>query len=256
MTIPYADGEAPAPLQPSARGRGLALGGLVLSVALLIPGLMLPVLSVRGTLDPAGVASLAPRLLEQGLSDETVAALRPLLNPLALGFLEAAPGGLRGALVSRLGEQITTQLSAGEPIEVYHQTRSILGAVRHLYAVDSPTAATLILLFSVVVPFAKTALVVWALFLGDLVRRVRVVGFVETIAKWSMADVFAVALFIAWLAAQASPVAPTPDGAAPVVRFAASFGPGFYWFAAYCVVSLAVQQATARWIVGARRQTA
>lgn len=256
MTVPHADGEVPALLHLTARGRALALGGLLLSVAVLIPGLVLPVLSVRGTLDPAGVASLAPRLLEQGLSDETVAALRPLLNPLALGFLEAAPGGLRGALVSRLGDQITTQLSAGEPIEVYHQTRSILGAVRHLYAVDSPMAATLILAFSVVVPFAKTALVVWALCLGDLARRARVVGAVETIAKWSMADVFAVALVIAWLAAHASPVAPTPDGAAPVVRFAASFGPGFYWFTAYCLVSLAVQQATARWIAGARRRTA
>lgn len=254
MTFPRTDGEAPAPLQPSAARRGLALGGLLVSLALLIPGLVLPVLSVRGTLDPGGLASLAPRLLEQGLSDDTVAALRPLLNPLALGFLEAAPGGLRGALIDRLGDQITTQLAGGEPIEVYHQTRSILGAVRHLYAVNSPTAATLILLFSVVVPFVKTALVVWALFLRDLARRVRTVVFVEWIAKWSMADVFAVAVFIAWLAAQASPATPGGGGAAAVVRFEASFGPGFYWFAGYCVVSLAVQQATARWIAGARRR--
>jgi hypothetical protein len=34
-----------------------------------------------------------------------------------------------------------------------------------------------------------------------------------------------------------------------MVTFAATFGPGFYWFAAYCLVSLGVQQATARWIM-------
>lgn len=235
----------------ASRSRWLVLAGLGLSVALLLPGLWLPVLSVRGTLQPDGLAALAPQLLEQGISDEAVASLRPLLNPLALGFLDAAPGGLRQGLLDRLGDQVTAQLAAGPEIEVYHQTRSIVGAVRHLYAVGSPTAATLILLFSVIVPLAKTALVVWALFLRDLPRRMRTLVFVEMIAKWSMADVFAVALFIAYLAAQASPA----GGAGPaVVSFDARFGAGFYWFTAYCLSSLAVQQATARWIMAARRE--
>ena len=54
----------------------------------------------------------------------------------------------------------------------------------------------------------------------------------------------AVALFITYLAAQATQTAPGASSA--IVAFDASFGPGFYWFAAYCVVSLAVQQWTAR----------
>lgn len=228
------------------------LGGLALSIALLLPGLWLPVLTVRGTLQPEGLAALAPQLLEQGISEDTVTSLRPLLNPLALAFLDAAPGGLRQGLLDRLGEQVTTQLAAGPEIEVYHQTRSIIGAVRHLYAVGSPTAATLILLFSVIVPLTKTGLVVWALFLDNVAARMRTLYFVELIAKWSMADVFAVAIFIAYLAAQASPTLPSPGGAPPIVAFAATFGPGFYWFAAYCVSSLAVQQATARWIMAVR----
>ena len=37
-----------------------------------------------------------------------------------------------------------------------------------------------------------------------------------------------------------------PDAAPPLIAFTAHFGPGFYWFAAYCVFSLASQQATAR----------
>jgi uncharacterized paraquat-inducible protein A len=73
--------------------------------------------------------------------------------------------------------------------------------------------------------------------------RRRVLFLVETIAKWSMADVFAVAVMIAYLAAQASQSA---SGTTAIVVFNASFGPGFYWFAAYCLVSLAVQQTSAR----------
>ena len=129
-------------------------------------------------------------------------------------------------------------------MEVFQQTRSIVGSVRRLYEVGSPVPATLILLFSVVVPFIKTALVGWAMFAADETRRRRTLAVVETIGKWAMADVFVVALFITYLAAMASQS--TPGAGAQVVSFTAQFGPGFYWFAAYCVFSLASQQLTAR----------
>jgi hypothetical protein len=127
-----------------------------------------------------------------------------LINPAVAPLLELSPGGLKGALVNRLGTQVAAELKKGQPIEVYHQTRSILGSVRELYRVRSHTAATLILLFSVIVPFAKMSLVSWALFRRDEAGRRRTLTMVEIIAKWSMADVFAVALFITYLAAQAT----------------------------------------------------
>jgi len=226
--------------------RALALAGLAVTVALLVPGLSLTVISVRGTLDPQGVAALAPRLLEEGLSDDVVATLRFMLNPALVPMLESSPGGLKGALVTQLGTQMAQQLASGSEIEVYRQTRSIVGSVRHLYRVGSTTAATLILLFSVVVPFTKALLVMWALFHRGSERRERTLHFVEVIAKWAMADVLAVSLFIAYLAAQASQTPPGAGFVPQAVTFTAEFGPGFYWFAAYCLVSLGVQQATAR----------
>ncbi|MBE0594561.1 MAG: paraquat-inducible protein A [Gemmatimonadales bacterium] len=229
--------------------RRLALAGLLISLALLLPGLLAPVITVRGTLDPQGVATLAPRLLDEGLSDDVVAALRFMLNPALLPMLDASPGGLKGALVTQLGTQMGQQLASGPEIEVYQQTRSIVGSVRHLYKVGSPVAASLILLFSVVVPFTKGILVLWAVWHDDRARRARTLHFVEMIAKWSMADVFAMALFIAYLAARASQTPPGAGFVPQVVTFTATFGPGFYWFAAYCLVSLATQQATARWIM-------
>jgi hypothetical protein len=62
-----------------------------------------------------------------------------------------------------------------------------------------------------------------------------------------MADVFVVALFIAYLAAAASATPPQgPDARPQLIAFSAHFGPGFYWFAAYCLFSLASQQFTSR----------
>ena len=236
-------------LRTLAARRRVALLGLALSIAILLPGLILPVISVRGTLDPDGVARLAPQILDQGISDETVAVLRVMLNPAIVPMLEATPGGIKGALVTQLGGQIGERMAEGPEIEVYYQTRSIVGSVRHLYRVGAATAATLILIFSVIVPFAKATLVMWALYRRNRERRERTLTFVEVIAKWAMADVFAMALLIAYLAASASQTPPGEGFVPQMVTFTATFGPGFYWFAAYCLVSLGVQQATARWIM-------
>ena len=228
--------------------RQLAAALLIVSMALLVPGVLLPALTIRGTLTREGIAHTAPLMLERGLNDETIAVLQSMMNPAVLAFIGATGGDLRTTIIERVGPQITASLqaNAGE-IEVYTETRSIAGAVRRLYEVGSPLPATLILLFSVIVPLGKAGLAAWAVFAAGPVGRRRTLRMVEIIAKWSMADVFVVALFIAYLAAQASTAAATgPDAPPPLVAFAASFGPGFYWFAAYCVFSLAAHQAIAR----------
>ncbi len=225
--------------------RWLVLALLLASVALLVPGLFLPVLTIRGVLTRDGIAQMAPTLLERGLDDGTVAALRAMMNPTMVSLLDLTGGDLRQTVIDKVTPALTASLqkNVGE-VEVFQQTRSIVSSVRRLYEVGSPFPATLILLFSVVVPFAKTALVGWAVFAAEGTARQRILAFVETIAKWSMADVFVVALFITYLAAMASQSAPAAGP--PVVAFSARFGPGFYWFAAYCLFSLATQQLTAR----------
>jgi hypothetical protein len=225
--------------------RGLVLVLLVVSLVLLVPGLVAPVLTIRGVLTHDGVAQVAPVMLQKGLSDDTVNALKAMMNPTVVGLLDATGGDLRQMIVDRVTPSLTASLlqNMGD-VEVFQQTRSIVGSVRRLYEVGSPVPATLILLFSVVVPFVKTALVGWAVFAADDAQRRRTLRFVEAIAKWSMADVFVVALFITYLAAMASQSAPAAGP--PLLAFKAEFGAGFYWFAAYCVFSLASQQLTAR----------
>jgi hypothetical protein len=227
--------------------RTITLALLVVSLGLLLPGIFAPVLTIRGVLTKEGVAYVAPMMLDKGLNEETMKTLSSLINPAMISMMKALGGDLRQMILDKLGPQLTTALQQGVgEIEVYQQTRSIIGSVRQLYDVGSPIPATLILLFSVIVPFTKGALVAWAVFMTNATRRLLTVRFVESIAKWSMADVFVVALFIAYLAAQASQTTGTDPNAAPLIAFTAHFGAGFYWFAAYCVFSLATQQYTAR----------
>ena len=191
--------------------RTLVLALLAISVLMLIPGLFLPVLSIRGVLTREGVAHVAPTMLEKGLSDDTINMLKQMLNPTIVSFLEATGGDLRKIILEKLTPQITAALQKGvDDVEVYEQTRSIISSVQRLYEVGSPLPATLILLFSVIVPLGKAALVAWAMFVG---RRppARTLHFVELIAKWSMADVFVVALFIAYLAPRRARPSQAPE---------------------------------------------
>lgn len=229
--------------------RFIVLALLLASLGLLLPGIFLPVLTIRGVLTREGIAHVAPEMLERGLDEDTVAALKSMINPSYLAFLQAMGADLRKMIIDKLTPQVTAALQkSGGDVEVYTQTRSIVGSVRNLYDVGSPVPATLILLFSVIVPLSKAALVALALFIPDALRR-GTLRFVELIAKWSMADVFVVAMFIVYLAAQASQAASNdPSAAPPLIAFTADFGPGFYWFAAYCVFSLASQQFTRRFM--------
>jgi hypothetical protein len=228
--------------------RLIVIGLLACSLALLVPGLLAPVLTIRGVLTRDGIAQVAPTMLERGLSDDTVKVLESMMNPAVLTLVQMTGGDTRKIILEKLGPQIAASLQKSvAEVEVYQQTRSILGSVRRLYEVGSPVPATLILLFSVIVPFGKAALVAWSVFVDHAATRRRTLAFVETIAKWSMADVFVVALFIAYLAAQAS-ATPTqgPNAAPALIAFSAHFGAGFYWFAGYCLSSLASQQITVR----------
>lgn len=230
--------------------RSSRLGVLALvavSFALLMPGIFLPVLTIRGVITPEGIAQMTPVVLDKGLDQQTVETLKAMMNPAVIALMQATGRDLKKTIIDQLGPRLAEALKSGVgEVEIYTQTRSIIGAVKNLYRVGSPVPATLILLFSVVVPLTKALLVVAATFMTNAVTRQKVLDFVAAIAKWSMADVFVVGLFITYLAAQATQTLPGQTTSAPLMAFDAQFGPGFYWFAAYCLFSLASQQYTAR----------
>src|SRR6185503_17277700 len=113
----------------------------------------------------------------------------------------------------------------GKETELTNETRSVVGAAKKLYQTGNKFVAGLILLFSILIPFIKAALIIPIFFLHGRPASARIYRFVRAISKWSMADVFAVGMLIAYLVAKGT------------ANLAAVAGPGFYFFAAYCLVS-------------------
>ena len=118
----------------------------------------------------------------------------------------------------------------GTSNEIFRQTRSILQTVEGLHESGNDFVAGLILLFSVVVPVIKALLLLAVLVVREAAWKVRVFRFVRAISKWAMADVFVTGVFVAFLAAQATS------------NLDAQLETGFYYFTAYCLVSLLALQ--------------
>ena len=109
--------------------------------------------------------------------------------------------------------------------EIFRQTQNVLQAVKSLYESGNYFVAGLVLLFSVLVPFIKAALLAVMLAIKSPETKYRLYLFVRSVSKWAMADVFAVGVFIAFLASKAT------DNLDAVI------GAGFYYFVGYCLVS-------------------
>lgn len=115
-------------------------------------------------------------------------------------------------------------------ITVHDQTQSILQTVETLYNTNNKLVAGLILFFSVIIPVLKGLIVVVVVFIENLKFKKKLFTFVFAIGKWSMADVFVVGIFIAFLSTES-------DNAIDAVLL-----PGFNYFVAYCIISLAAIQ--------------
>ena len=109
----------------------------------------------------------------------------------------------------------------------YEQTQSILQTVDTLYQTQNKLVAFLILLFSVIIPATKGVIILVVLIIKKSPLRNNLYKFVFAIGKWSMADVFVVGVFIAFLSTKS-------NNAIDAVLL-----DGFNYFVAYCIISLA-----------------
>lgn len=161
-------------------------------------------------------------MAKSSLSGRNRAAIALSLVSLALLW----PGLVQPALTISASMEIF-----GATRELTNETRSVVGAVKSLHESGNNFVAGLIVLFSIVIPVTKAALMLPILAMRGSARSERLVRFVQGISKWSMADVFAVGMLIALLVARGT------------ANLSAVAGPGFYCFAAYCLVSNAAFQA-------------
>lgn len=82
---------------------------------------------------------------------------------------------------------------------------TLIGGVIHLYVVGSWGLATIVLVASVLIPFAKMVVLGFVLWVSGTRRRrwqpvaVRWLRWIGWLGRWSMVDVFVVALLAAWV---------------------------------------------------------
>lgn len=123
----------------------------------------------------------------------------------------------------------------GETI-VQARFKSVIGSIHHLWLSDARLIAVAIALFSVLIPLAK-GLVIASLFnYGAPATESRRYRWISLIGKWSMADVFVIAILLSYYGGKHQP------------DLQAGLGIGFWWFASYVLLSLSGTQ-----LVGSRR---
>jgi len=136
---------------------------------------------------------------------------------------------------------------------------SIMATVQELWEDQRLFVAALIFAFSVCIPLLKSILISVAYFAKSMTFEKKILSFVGAIGKWSMADVFVVAVFLAIMSTNHSETADTENFSVFGFQIAvdistqtlSAVGEGFYYFTAYCFLSLI---ATQLMLSGAKRQ--
>lgn len=201
---------------------------LICSLGLLIPGITQPMLTIEGTMDKAqlqatGIDILADSMVGNNQDD-------PQKRQAARERVKSMINGVTRMLGM-------SQVS-GE-IKAYEKTRSISGTIKDLYQSGDILVAFLVMLFSIVIPTIKILLSLTTTLLQQSLARARLSRINSLLSKWSMADVFVVALIVTYMAANASG---TSAGNGELLTFQSQFQSGFYYFLGYCVFSIAASQ--------------
>jgi len=108
------------------------------------------------------------------------------------------------------------------------ESKSLLGSVAKLWESGEIAIAFVILLFSVLIPFFKTLSLMFVAVVMESKFAHGIVKFFKSIGKWSMLDVFVVAVLLVYLTSSGSDVSH------------AEVQVGLYFFLSYVIVSMLV----------------
>ncbi|RLA13604.1 MAG: paraquat-inducible protein A [Gammaproteobacteria bacterium] len=188
---------------------------LLVAFGLLIPGITEPILVLHGKIDKAELVEFGKQILADDPDVPT--------------------------FVVSLTEKLIDELKIEGELEAFSKSRSIVGTVEELFKSGNPLVAFLISLFSIVIPAIKLVLLFYSSLVAKSGAPPWIDNFQKAIGKWSMADVFVIAIMVAYLAAVAS------KDMEELFTLEAEFSTGFYYFLGYCLLSIfASQLLTAR----------
>ncbi|WP_283709937.1 paraquat-inducible protein A [Pseudoalteromonas prydzensis] len=181
---------------------------ILIALALLLPGVTQPVLTLEGKIDKSKLAQTGIEMLADEGDRNTSNMLMMASSMLGLDKLE------------------------GE-INAYQKTRSIWGTVNELADNKNYLVAALVAFFSIVIPTLKLLMQLLYIFLPVNKFKHMLGQVIQGVTKWSMVDVFVIALIVVYLAGNA-------DGQmGELINMHAELGVGFWYFTGYCLFAIA-----------------
>jgi hypothetical protein len=183
---------------------------MISAFVLLYFGLTEPLLTIKGQVEKGDLANFGKDLIVD--------------NPQTPQF------------VASMAENLVSSLSFEGSVEAYNQTRNIIGTVEALIDSRHFFVAFLIAFFSIVIPVLKGFVWISISIMKDGTFRLSLARVNSMMSKWAMADVFVVAIFVAFLAANAI------EKEGGLISFDARLGDGFYYFSGYCLISILASQ--------------
>jgi hypothetical protein len=181
---------------------------LIASFGLLIPGITQPILTLQGSIDKSKIVDVGINMIAEEGDVNTRGILRMLSGMMGLDKLEG-------------------------DVEAYSKTRSIVGTVKELASQHNYLVACLVALFAIVIPLLKLLLqLVSTLLPVKSAIAPRLKRLASFISKWSMADVFVIAIIVTYLAGNAN------GQMGDLLKMKAEFGSGFWFFLSYCMVAI------------------
>ncbi|MBV1959477.1 MAG: paraquat-inducible protein A [Pseudomonadales bacterium] len=182
----------------------------ILSIIFLVPGLTEPLITIEATVDKQDMLELAAQAL--------------------------APPQQTDDFLQSMLQSLVAQLQMPGSVLVFSSTRSLLGTMHELIAHGHEFVGILIGLFGVVIPVFKIMLTTLSVILPGQKLKMALLNISSVLGKWSMSDVFVMALMVAFLAINAN------ENSINTVQMNAELGRGFYFFATYCLLAIAAGQ--------------
>ncbi len=146
-----------------------------------------------------------------------------------------------------LSMEMTAQISGSSlTSQLINKELSLLTTIQELWQDQRLLVATLIFLFSICIPLLKTFLVIISYLKKHTSAEKNILNFVASVGKWSMADVFVIAIFLAVLSTNHAETADTQSLSLFSFKInllissetLSAVGLGFYYFTIYCLLSL------------------
>ena len=187
---------------------------LIYAYALLIPGITEPVLHITTTLDKAELTVLGKEAIL------TSGSIPNFLMPVTM--------------------EILNQINVTGTVVIQDTAKSILGTAESLWQDENFLVAFLIVFFGLFVPLLKITLLAISYLMKNSKIAVTLENTSGMLAKWSMADVFVMALIISFLAIK------TSAGTSTLLQTEIMLESGFYYFLGYCLLSILSSQLLTR----------